>query len=73
MKFPGKNDSERQQLDKSIIEAGKWPEVSQLDMASLNRIVKDNLWDKELLDEVIKYGRIEEASFVHLSKLKDEE
>ncbi|MEE8413268.1 MAG: PD-(D/E)XK nuclease family protein [Dehalococcoidales bacterium] len=73
LKFPGKNESERQQLDKSIIEAGKWPEVSQLDTASLSRIVKSNLWDKELLDEVLKYGRVEETSFVQLSKLKDEE
>ncbi|MFC1991295.1 PD-(D/E)XK nuclease family protein, partial [Chloroflexota bacterium] len=73
LKFPGKNESERQQLDKSIMEAGKWPEVSQLDTASLNRIVKNSLWDKELLDEVLKYGRIEETSYVNLSKLKDEE
>ncbi|MFC1953276.1 RecB family exonuclease [Chloroflexota bacterium] len=73
LKFPGKNESVRQQLDKSIIEAGKWSEVSQLDTTSLVRIIKNNLWDKELLDEVVNYGRIEETSYVNLSKLKDEE
>ncbi|MBA7666097.1 hypothetical protein ES703_74174 [subsurface metagenome] len=73
LKFPGKNESERKQLDKSIMEAGKWLEVSQLDTTALTRIIKNSLWDKELLDEVIKYGRIEETSSVYLSKPKDEE
>ena len=55
------------------MQAGKWPEVSQLDTTALTRIVEDGLWDKELIDEVMKYGRIEETSSVYLSKLKEEE
>jgi len=73
LKFPGKNDPERKKLDERIIEAGKWSEVSQLDITSLNRIIKNNLWNKELIDEVLEHGRIEETSYVNLSKLKDEE
>ncbi len=73
LKFPGKNEPQRKQLDKSIIEAGKWTEVSQLDTTTLTRIIEGSLWDKELIGEVMKYGRIEETSSVYLSKLKDEE
>jgi len=37
------------------------------------RIVEEGLWDKELIDQVMKYGRIEETSAVYLSKLRKEE
>jgi hypothetical protein len=73
LKFPGKSKAERQELEGAIIKADKWVEVSQLDTTALIRIVENSLWDKELVDEVIKYGRIEETSSVYLSKLKDED
>ena len=73
MKFPGKSEAGRQQLDSTIMEAGKWLEVSQLDTVSLIQVIENYLWDKELIDEVMKYGRIEEVTSIHLSKLKDEE
>ena len=72
LKFPGKNEEGRQELDRMITEAGTWMEVSQLDTTSLVRVVEDGLWDKELIDQVMKYGRIEETSFVHISKLKED-
>ena len=73
LKFPGKNEPERIQLDESIIKAGKWMEVSQLDTTSLVRVIEKSLWDKGLIDEVLKYGRIEETSSIYMSKLKDQE
>ena len=73
LKFPGKNEAERAELDNTITAAGKWMEVSQLDTTALTQIVEDGLWDKETIDEVMKYGRIEESSSVYLSKLKDAE
>ena len=73
LRFPGKSESERQQLDNIIREAGKWTEVSQLDTVSLTRIVEAGLWDKKLIDEVMKFGRIEESNSIYLSRLKDEE
>lgn len=73
LKFPGKSEAERQDLDKAIKAAGKWLEVSQLDTTALTQVIEQSLWDIELIDEVIKYGRIEESSSVYLSKLKDEE
>jgi len=73
LKFPGKNEAERQELEETIKSSGKWMEVSQLDTTVITRIVESGLWDKELIDEVMKYGRIEETSSVYLSKLKDDE
>jgi RecB family exonuclease len=73
LKFPGKNEAERQELDDMIVQADKWLEVSQLDTVALTRVVEEGLWDIELIDEVMKYGRIEESSSVYLSKLKDDE
>lgn len=72
LKFPGKNEPEREELDNTIIQAGKWLEVSQLDTTTLTQIVEEKSWDEELIDEVLKYGKIEEVSSVYLSKLKEE-
>jgi hypothetical protein len=73
LKFPSKSEPAREELDRSIIKADKWMEVSQLDTSVLTRIVEGNQWDKNLIDEVIKYGRIEEINSVYLSKLKEED
>ncbi|MFC2122369.1 hypothetical protein ACFLRP_01630, partial [Bacteroidota bacterium] len=71
-KFPGKQDKEHRQLASVIADAGKWMEVSKLDTSSLIRVIEDGLWDKGLIEEIMKYGRIEESDSVYLSKLKDD-
>jgi len=73
LKFPGKSEDERKELDDAIKQAGKWMEVSQLDTMSLSRVIENSLWSEELIDQVLKYGRIEETSAIYLSKLKEEE
>jgi putative RecB family exonuclease len=73
LKFPGKNDSGRPELEGIINRAGRWLEVSQLDTTALTRIVEEEQWDKALIDQVMKYGRIEETSAIYLSKLREEE
>ena len=73
LKFPGKNEPDREELDNTITQAGKWLKVSQLDRTALTQIVEGGLWDKELIDKILKYGWIEETSVVYLSKLRQEE
>ena len=73
LRFPGKNEAERQELDNTIIEAGKWAEVSQLDTTKLTDVVESGLWSKGLIAKVMKYGRIETTDSVRISKLSDEE
>jgi len=60
-------------LDDTIIQAGKWPEVSQLDTTALTNVIENGLWDRALIDTVLKFGRIEETDTVHLSKLNTDE
>ena len=57
--FPGKNEAERKEVDNALVQAGKWMKVSWLDTLALTRIIEDGLWNNELIDEVMKYGRIE--------------
>lgn len=73
LKFPRKNDAERRELDDIIKGAGKWGEVSELDTTLLTRFVENSLWSRDLIDQVMKYGRIEESTSIHISKLKDRE
>jgi len=73
LKFPGKSEPGRKELDEAIAKAGKWHDVSQLDTTALTRVIEGGLWDKAFIDEVMKYGRIEETSAVYLSKLKEGE
>jgi putative RecB family exonuclease len=73
LRFPGKSEKERQELDSVIIEAGKWMEVSQLDTTALGGVIEDGLWDKPLIEQVLEFTRVEETSSVYLSKLKESE
>ena len=73
LKFPSKNDAERQELEDAIKEAGKWAEVSQLDTTSLSHVVENSLWSKDLIEQVMKFGRIEVSDSIYLSKFKDKE
>jgi putative RecB family exonuclease len=73
LKFPRKNDAERRELDDIIKESGKWGEVSELDITLLTRAVENSLWSRDLIERVMKHGRIEESSSIYVSKLKDSE
>ena len=42
-------------------------------MIALTRTVEGGLWDKDLIEEVMKYGKIEETSSIYMSKLKEDE
>ena len=73
LKLPGKSEIERRELDDAIKQAGKWMEVSQLDTTSLSRVIENSLWSEDLINQVLKYGRIEETTTIYLAKLKEEE
>ncbi|MBI2851898.1 MAG: PD-(D/E)XK nuclease family protein [Chloroflexi bacterium] len=73
LKFPGRKEPGRKELDETIMEAGKWQEVSQLDTTALARAIQEELWDIKLIEKVVKHGSLEETSAVYLSKLKDDE
>ncbi len=71
MCFGMNNDAGHPALDAIVKASGKWEEASQLDTTSLVRIVEGGLWSKYLIDQVMKYGRIEPTEAVSISKLKE--
>ncbi|MBM4453925.1 MAG: hypothetical protein FJ013_05020 [Chloroflexi bacterium] len=73
LKFPGKRDEGRDELEGIIRGAGKWDEVSTLDTAALKNVVEEGQWGRELVEQVMEYGTTEPSSTIHLSKLKEEE
>jgi hypothetical protein len=73
IKFPGKRELERQCLEDIIIKAGKWSDVSDLDIVSLEHMIKAGTWDRELIRQVMQYSRAEQTCAVYLSKLKEGE
>ncbi|MCL2150371.1 MAG: PD-(D/E)XK nuclease family protein [Dehalococcoidia bacterium] len=73
LRFPGKNEPGRAELEQKLLQAGKLAEVSQLDTTALVRAVTEEHWDKAFSDDVRSYGTIEETCTVYCSKLKEEE
>jgi putative RecB family exonuclease len=72
IEFPYKNTKEREELEKIIREAGKWNEVSSLDVFTLSRIVKTKEWSSELLKKIEKFQSTKEIKKVFLSKFERE-
>ena len=68
---PSKNSKERLELEKKIRDSGKWDEVAQLDTSAINKIIQDNIWDKNLIESLKKYVTFEETKRLYLSKKKD--
>ncbi len=70
--FPRKNEAFREDLEQIIVGAGKWDEVSQLDVYALARACENRSWGRELIERVMKYGRMEETTVVNLSRQKED-
>ena len=73
LKFPGKNEPGRAELEEKLRKADKWAEVSQLDTTALAHAVTDKKWSEVLSNEVLSHGAMEQSCTVYLSKIKGEE
>ncbi|UCF49977.1 MAG: PD-(D/E)XK nuclease family protein [Thermoplasmatales archaeon] len=69
VKFPSKSSKEREKLEKLLKENGIWKEVDQLDTAALNKLLNENIIDKELVGEINKFIKLEKSKRVYLSKI----
>jgi hypothetical protein len=67
--FPSKEEKERGQLDAIIKEAGKWEEVSDLNVHSLSKALIG--WSPELIGKIREFQRIEESCRIYISNLKE--
>lgn len=72
-KFPGKSDSNRTKLDNLLKEAGRWQEISDLNVYALAKAMKSDAWGPELIKKVEEYQKMEESYRFTLSTLKEKE
>ncbi|MFQ5779845.1 MAG: RecB family exonuclease [Nitrospiria bacterium] len=56
IRFPGRNDLGRPALEKLIREAGKWEEVSSLDVFALSKVLQKAEWRPEVIEEIKRHG-----------------
>lgn len=72
IKFPGKQDKDREKLEEAVRDMGKWDEVSSLNTIALAKVAEARGWPAELLAKIKKYQRMEKVERIYLSKLKTE-
>jgi putative RecB family exonuclease len=69
--FPSKEEKEREQLDAIIKEAGKWEEVSDLNVHALSKALIG--WSPELIGKIREFRKMEESCRIYISNLKERE
>ncbi|MFH1773915.1 MAG: PD-(D/E)XK nuclease family protein [Methanobacteriota archaeon] len=72
-KFPTKEEEERAELDALLKSAGKWTEISDLNVYALARAMQRGEWSSELVEKIEKFQRLEEQYRLTLSVLREEE
>ncbi|MBU4047890.1 PD-(D/E)XK nuclease family protein [bacterium] len=70
---PGKGTKERESLIELLSQLNRLEEVSAFDVAELKKVIKEEKWDSDILDEIKKFVEIETVKSVHLSKSKRED
>lgn len=64
VRFPGKNDPGRPALEKAIKEAGRWEEVSSLDVFALSKVLLSGVWGAELTERLKKLGKPDKSPWI---------
>ena len=67
--FPSKEEEERGELDALIKAAGKWEEVSDLNVHSLSKAMAG--WSPELIGKIKEFRKTEESCRIYVSNLKE--
>ena len=64
IRFPGKNEPGRQALERVVKGAGKWEEVSFLDVFALSKVLQKGGWGTELVEAVKRFGAPEQSLWI---------
>jgi len=67
-KLPGKGDPLREQLEEFVRRIGRWDEVSGLNLHDLVRVLENEEWPPELLDQLRRFATTESAATVRLTR-----
>ena len=70
LKFPHVNGEKRGELEECVKKAGIWEQVSSLDLPTLSKMVKEETFDKKIMDQLLKFGERKTKTSVKLSKKK---
>ena len=73
LNFPGKNDPEREAIEKLIKDAGLWDEVSMLDNKALQDAIESGRWGKKLSEKIKQFASLREGVRVSSPKAAKEE
>ncbi len=71
IKLPGKNDAERENLERLLKKLGRWEYVAGLDIYELKRVMKDRLWPEDVLAQLQPYATTETATQVRVTRTKE--
>ncbi len=66
LRFPGKNDPGRPALEKAVKDAGRWEEVSSLDVFALSKVLLSGAWGAELSDRLKKLGKADKSPWIKI-------
>ena len=69
--FPTKNNKDREELNRIIKQAGKWEEVSELDVYALARSLNEGKWSEDLLNQIKEFQNIDTIERIYMSKIKN--
>jgi len=65
-RFPGRNDLGRPALEKAVREAGKWDEVSSLDVFTLDKTLQKQAWDPEITARIRQFGEPQKNPWIKI-------
>ncbi len=65
-RFPGRNDPGRAALEKAVRAAGKWDEVSSLDVFTLDKTLQKRTWDAEVTARLREFGEPHKSPWIKL-------
>ncbi len=73
VKFPGKKDEGREELEQAVRKSGLWEELSVLDSWKLERRLTEGMLPQNLIKELARFARKEQVRKIYLKSLKREE
>jgi putative RecB family exonuclease len=73
LKFPHANGEKRGELEECVKKAGIWEQVSSLNLPTLSKMVKEETFDKKIMDQLLKFGERKTKTSVRLTKKKAED
>ena len=68
IKFPGKNDPGREELEEIIKSSGHWKDASMLDTWELEKLVSEGRLSQEVIRKLAKFAKKEKVRRIYLKK-----